>query len=123
MLTLTLTQEAVRARSKTFKGALDVSKQHWQEIATASDADLNRTSKTLICVKYCGLCQHYKRIRRSSYCLLCPCCCAIGSIWHEAYVAYNIQYWDKLRECAAQIVIDLERIEHEDLETGTNSTR
>ena len=105
-----LTQQVVIERSKTLKGAIDVSKQHWQEIATASNADLKKTSKGLIGVQYCGLCQYYKKIRRKQYCLLCPYSCGPGTTWYAACIAYDNSNWELVREIAAQIVIELVKL-------------
>lgn len=106
-----LTQKEIQARSTTLRDAIAVSIQHWQEIATASDAELEKASKFLVSEQSCGLCIYYKRIRRHQYCLLCPYDCGVASIWRKTSYAYIHHLWNKLRECAAIIVTDLEKLQ------------
>lgn len=105
-----LTHKEVKARSKTLEGAIAVSKQHWYQMAVASDDFLDKTSITLIRSDYCGLCQHCKRIKTYEYCHLCPYDCQIGTTWHKAFVAYNNRFWNIFREYAAEIAIELGKL-------------
>ena len=105
---LTLTPRIIKLRSWTIEDAIAISKQHWQEMATASDAELKKAPEDLIGTDYCGLCQYYKQTTEARHCIGCPYDCAVPSTWHKAFVAYRNSFWDLFREFAAEIVIELE---------------
>jgi len=70
---LTLTR--IKRRSKTAKGALKVSYEHWCQLydATAKElrVEFKRTDEDLIRGDYCGLCTYYKEKQHRGYCGNC----------------------------------------------------
>ena len=59
-----LTISQIKRRSKTAKGALKVSYEHWNQLYTATAKELRaeckRTDERLVRGMYCGLCIYYK---------------------------------------------------------------
>lgn len=60
-----LTISEIKRRSKTAKGALKVSYEHWNQLYTATAKELRKkykeTDREIIDADYCGLC-NYRRI-------------------------------------------------------------
>lgn len=105
-----LTKREVKRRATTRESAIDVSKQHWDEIATATDEELAKAPDDLVGSEYCGLCVYYKKNTEARHCNHCPYSCVIGTTWHVAYVAFKQNFWDKLRASAIKIVTQLGEI-------------
>ncbi len=71
-----LTIPQIKRRSKTAKGALKVSYEHWNQLYTATAKELRakyRKDNYLILSTYCGLCIYYKyKFGRFTKCEHCP---------------------------------------------------
>jgi len=63
-----LTKTEIERRSKTAKGALKVSYEHWCQLYTATAKELReefqRTGRNLIRGEYCGLCTYHLNQKR-----------------------------------------------------------
>lgn len=72
-----LTKSQIKRRSKTAKGALKVSYEHWNQLYTATAEELRvkykRTKGYLILSTYCGLCiynkKQYGNSRKCGHCV------------------------------------------------------
>ncbi len=91
-----LTIPQIKRKSKTAKGALKVSHEHWNQLYTATAKELRaeyeRTDEALVDADYCGLC-NYKSDNRLSCmdCVFrdyCP-----GYLWISAYEAIEKWYY------------------------------
>jgi len=73
-----LTISQIKRRSKTAKGALEVSYEHWNQLYTATAKELRakykRTKGYIFLSTHCGLCHYYKRVygndMKCSHCVL-----------------------------------------------------
>ena len=71
-----LTISQIKRRSKTAKGALKVSYEHWNQLYKATAEELRREykkSSALVLSNYCGLCIYYKFMYgKTKKCSKCP---------------------------------------------------
>lgn len=87
-----LTISQIKRRSKTAKGALKVSYEHWNQLYTATAKELSeeyeRTNAYLDSSDYCGLCNYYaKEYGESNKCQYCPFAVNYGcggDLWGDA---------------------------------------
>ena len=103
-----LSQKEVYERSRTLQGAKDVSAQHWEEIANATDSELDMAPKYLLSSLYCGLCQYHRTIQSHGYCVLCPYFCGLTSAWNAASKCYCLKDYVQLRYLAERIVKEID---------------
>jgi hypothetical protein len=90
-----LTIPQIKRRSKTAKGALKVSYEHWCQLydATAKElrAEYQKTEEELIDADYCGLCCYYGKYGdKCNHCIFnqyCP-----PGLWWSAFQAFNGWY-------------------------------
>lgn len=87
-----LTMPQIKHRSKTAKGALKVSYEHWNQLYTATAKELGveyeKTNAYLNSSDYCGLCNYYtEKHGISNKCHYCPLRVQYGcggDLWGDA---------------------------------------
>lgn len=92
-----LTISEIKRRSKTAKGALKVSYEHWNQLymATAKElrAERKRTGSSIILDSHCGLCRYHSdkamENRKCGRCIFHPYC--PQPVWGNA--AFALRYW------------------------------
>ncbi len=87
-----LTISQIERRSKTAKGALKVSYEHWNQLYTATAKELRaeyaRVGEWLDSSDYCGLCTYYAKrygeFGKCHYCLFAINSSCGGNLWGNA---------------------------------------
>lgn len=107
-----LTISQIKHRSKTAKGALKVSYEHWDQLYTAMAKELRvqlEEQENLIFCEYCGLCIYHSdkngQNRKCKYCVFSPYCprpsltplwgtaCDALRQWQRREIGNNRQNW------------------------------